>query len=255
MSISIRHLCTGLEAGRAPLLQRVTPTTAELLHWWFGQGPVQARAGLNFRPAQRRALLRAIVAHELGAGATAPPATNLRLNTGAGHVRVLLALLVWQLLNHRDARASGRDDPRFTPHFLTVASHPRSHERLLAALRGQPLPGGHGARDFGTADVVRLAELLAPPPRQDTVLAFVCATVCSGAGLARHAAADGVIAITDGRVEALECLARWPQRVVFDDQGGPARVQGAARRAWREQLRRMLATQEARGLHVVFAGR
>ena len=31
-----RRLCLGLESGAAEILERVTPTTAELLRWWFG---------------------------------------------------------------------------------------------------------------------------------------------------------------------------------------------------------------------------
>ena len=31
-----QQLCLGLEHGAADLLELVTPTTAGLLHWWFG---------------------------------------------------------------------------------------------------------------------------------------------------------------------------------------------------------------------------
>jgi type III restriction enzyme len=48
----------------------VTPTTAELLLWWFGEDMVLARS-LNFHAGQRQAILNAIVAHEvLGQAAT-----------------------------------------------------------------------------------------------------------------------------------------------------------------------------------------
>ena len=58
------QLSLGLESGAADLLELVTPTTAELLHWWFGQDMVDARGGLNFHAGQKQALLNAIVAHE-----------------------------------------------------------------------------------------------------------------------------------------------------------------------------------------------
>jgi type III restriction enzyme len=62
-------LCLGLESGAADILELVTPTTAELLLWWFGEDMVAARAGLNFHAGQKQAILNAIVAHEvLGAG-------------------------------------------------------------------------------------------------------------------------------------------------------------------------------------------
>ena len=58
-------LARGLESGAADLLELVTPTTAELLHWWFGQDMVDARGGLNFHAGQKQAILNAIVAHEV----------------------------------------------------------------------------------------------------------------------------------------------------------------------------------------------
>ncbi len=58
-------LCIGLESGAADLFDRVTPTTAELLHWWFGEDMTATRQGLNFHPGQRQAILNTIVAHEV----------------------------------------------------------------------------------------------------------------------------------------------------------------------------------------------
>ena len=42
-------LALGLEHGAADLLELVTPTTAELLLWWFGEDMVAARSGLKFK--------------------------------------------------------------------------------------------------------------------------------------------------------------------------------------------------------------
>ena len=58
-------LCLGLESGAAELLEMVTPTTADLLKWWFGEDMVTARAGLNFHEGQKQAILNTIVAHEV----------------------------------------------------------------------------------------------------------------------------------------------------------------------------------------------
>ncbi len=58
-------LCLDLESGAAEILDLVTPTTAELLKWWFGDDMVAARGGLNFHAGQRQAILNAIVAHEV----------------------------------------------------------------------------------------------------------------------------------------------------------------------------------------------
>ncbi|MBN8764393.1 MAG: hypothetical protein J0I63_14975 [Thiobacillus sp.] len=58
-------LCLGLESGVAEIFDLVTPTTAELLKWWFGDDVVAARGGLNFHAGQKQAILNAIVAHEV----------------------------------------------------------------------------------------------------------------------------------------------------------------------------------------------
>lgn len=258
MSHHIRSLCKGLGAGTAEWLERVTPTTAELLHWWFGHEQVRARAGLNFHEAQRRAILRTIAAHEVPdeQPLLAPLLHRVRLPAGVGRLRVLLALLVWQLLNHSDALASHTGDPRFTRHFMAMAPHPLARDRLLGAFRGQPLPGGQGARDFGTADLVRLAELLVPTARRDEVFGFACGSVCSGSDVERMAPDGGVLAIADGRLEALEWLARLPDLMVFDDQvrhPGTLRVDSVSRAAWREHLQRIASAGQGRCVQVVFS--
>src|SRR3546814_7400807 len=58
------QLCNGLESGTVDLYDLVTPTTAQLLHWWFGEDACQTRA-FNFHPGQRQAILNTIVAHEV----------------------------------------------------------------------------------------------------------------------------------------------------------------------------------------------
>mgnify|MGYP006150748539 FL=1 len=76
LTTKTNQLCLGLESGAADILERVTPTTADLLAWWFGEDMVMARGasatsggGLNFHAGQKQAILNAIVAHEvLGAG-------------------------------------------------------------------------------------------------------------------------------------------------------------------------------------------
>ncbi len=45
--------CAGLESGSAPILQKVTPVTADLLRWWFQQDSCDTR-GVNFHDGQRQ---------------------------------------------------------------------------------------------------------------------------------------------------------------------------------------------------------
>ena len=44
LSQRTQTLCNGLEHGSADILELVTPTTAELLRWWFGDEACGARA-------------------------------------------------------------------------------------------------------------------------------------------------------------------------------------------------------------------
>ena len=69
LTAKTQQLCLGLESGAADILELVTPTTADLLTWWFGEDMVMARGGegrgLNFHAGQKQAILNAIVAHEV----------------------------------------------------------------------------------------------------------------------------------------------------------------------------------------------
>ncbi|WP_332744134.1 hypothetical protein [Hydrogenophaga sp.] len=240
--------------------QRLTPTTAALLQWWFDPPSTQARGGLGFHEEQRRAILATITAHEALEGDAPPherPVHRVALTIGIDQTRVMLALLIWQLLNRTDALAAGHDDPRFTNRFLAVAHHARARDHLLGTFCGLPVPGGLGARDFGTSGLVRLAELLIPASRRDEVYGFVCAHVCSGAQFVHRPAHGGVIAITDGRLEALECLARLPRVMVFDDETRPPlwapSNSDVTSPAWRQHLRRIASARDELCAQVVFA--
>lgn len=49
LTAKAKALCHGLESGAAEILDLVTPTTAELLKWWFGDDMVAARGWKNRR--------------------------------------------------------------------------------------------------------------------------------------------------------------------------------------------------------------
>ena len=126
LTAKTQQLCLGLESGAADLLDLVTPTTAELLLWWFGEDMAAARGTLNFHAGQKQAILNAIVAHEVLGASTlkdlyqqaapdallvgtrlaevsapkhAHPKYCFKMATGTGKTRVLQALMIWQLLN------------------------------------------------------------------------------------------------------------------------------------------------------------
>ena len=228
LTAKTNQLCLGLESGAADILELVTPTTAELLTWWFGEDMVLSRRGLNFHAGQKQAILNAIVAHEvLGKDhanwslldlykAAAPDAllAGARLNevaqakhmhpkycfkmaTGTGKTWVLQALMIWQLLNKSAALALGADDARFTRQFMVVAPGLIVYERLLDAFCGKLVEAGNGSRNFNTSDIFQFADLFIPEAYRDAVFAFVRGNVCNKNEIGLKATGNGMIAITN----------------------------------------------------------
>ncbi len=232
LTLKTNQLCLGLESGAADILELVTPTTAELLTWWFGEDTVLSRGGLNFHAGQKQAILNAIVAHEvLGKDhaqwslldlykAVAPdallagtrmgevvqakhmhPKYCFKMATGTGKTWVLQALMIWQLLNKTAALAEGIDDARFTRQFMVVAPGLIVYERLLDAFCGKLVEGSHAhgnsARDFNTSDIARFADLFIPEAYREVVFAFVRGNVCQKSEIGLKATGNGMIAVTN----------------------------------------------------------
>ncbi len=214
-------LCLGLESGAAEILDLVTPTTAELLKWWFGDDMVAARGGLNFHAGQKQAILNAIVAHEVLGASTllelyqhaapdalligtrmtevaaakhAHPKYCLKMATGTGKTWVLQALLIWQLLNKTAALNEGMDDPRFTRQFLIVAPGLIVYDRLLDAFCGKLTDG---VRYFATSDMAQFADLFIPDLYREQVFGFVRGNVCAKDDIGLKATGNGMIAIAN----------------------------------------------------------
>lgn len=218
-----RSLSAGLEGGSAAVLERVTPVTADLLRWWFGDAACGERKH-NFHPGQRQAILNLIVAHEvldsrdlidihrqLRAGvlpdpqqpahrapdSPAHPQYCLKMATASGKSWVLQALLVWQMLNRTAALEKGREDPRHSRHFLVATRGQVDHERLLRALLGRCRPDG--GRDFASSGTAMLADLLVPPAHRSLVSRFVRNTVRSSYGTDLEAGGNGLVLVTGWR--------------------------------------------------------
>jgi type III restriction enzyme len=216
-----QQLCLGLEHGEAEILELVTPVTAELLRWWVTEDACQSRA-LNFHAGQRQAILNTVVAHEvldssdladlyrrvcpdallqgerlaeIEQGKHAHPKYCLKMATGTGKTWVLQALLIWQMLNKTTALAEGRNDPRFTRHFLIVAPGLIVYERLLDAFLGKE--GADGQRHFETSDMAMCRELFVPPAHQEQVEQFVRGNVCTKTEIGLKATGSGMIALTN----------------------------------------------------------
>jgi len=217
-------LCIGLEEGVADIYDLVTPTTAELLRWWF-LADICATRPFNFHAGQRQAMLNTIVAHEVlaapdlvslyrqaapdallaGARLTevaqakhAHPRYCLKMATGTGKTWVMQVLMIWQLLNRTAAQAEGNTgenaDPRFTRHFLIVAPGLIVYERLLDALCGRLKDG---VRDFASSDMARYAELFIPEGERERVFGFMRGNVCEKNEIGLKATGNGLIAVTN----------------------------------------------------------
>jgi type III restriction enzyme len=221
LSKKTEQLCVGLEHGIADIYDLVTPVTAELLRWWFGEDACQSRS-FNFHAGQRQAILNVIVAHEVLAspdlvdlykqvcadallqgnrlseiaqGKNAHPKYCLKMATGTGKTWVLQALLIWQMLNKTAASDEGRDDPRFTRRFLIVAPGLIVYERLLDAFLGKE--AADGSRDFASSDIASYADLFMPPARREPIQQFVRANFCMKQEIGLKATGNGMIAVTN----------------------------------------------------------
>jgi type III restriction enzyme len=258
-----RRLCTGLDSGEADIFELVTPTTAGLLRWWFGERACGARA-LNFLPAQRQAILNTVVSHEVFGAPTlrslyeiaAPAALSVAerlleiirpryfhpsycIGAGPGSVLVLQALLIWQVLNKTAALRQGRDDSRFTQHFLLVAPHDtaRNYLRTVFAVR--------------CGDAERIA-LLMPDGQREFLLDFWRNRVCGALDPMCDRAAAGMLALASRPFEpsahALGIFAAQPDLMLFDAPSCDREGEGV----WQKTLTRMAANKGRRFVRVDF---
>ena len=198
------------------LLERVTPTTAELLRYWFEQDYCDLRV-LNFHEGQRASILHIIYAHEvLGTRclqdlyeAVAPealldggvlrevgrerhqhPKYAAKMATGTGKTWVLNALLIWQYLNHKVVPG----DERFTSNFLIVAPGLIVYDRLLDSFLGKER---EGERHFETSDIYEQRQLFIPDNYRDQVFAFLQSSVATKADIGRKVTGGGLVAVTN----------------------------------------------------------
>jgi type III restriction enzyme len=216
----VAEACAGLESGSAAILDQVSPTTAELLKWWFQEDFKDTR-GFNFHDGQRAGILNVIYAHEvlgmttlkglyqeiapevliasdqaaqiIGAGKNDYPKYCLKMATGTGKTWVLQALMVWQILNANRAPENGR----YTKSFLIVAPGLIVYDRLRDAFEGKERDG---KRDFSTSDLALYQELFIPPTYRDEVFRFVQGTVCPKEEIGRKVTAGGLVALTNWHV-------------------------------------------------------
>lgn len=206
------------EWANGKMLQAVTPTTAELLKYWFGEAFCELR-DKNFHLGQRRAILNTIYLHEvakekkvidaysqvaqdllqvadleeLASPKNAFPKYCVKMATGTGKTWVMHALIIWQALN---ALSEATPSGRFTKNFLIMAPGIIVYERLLDAFLGRV--GEQQVRDIQTSDFVLNQELLLPPQYREQMLSFIQNNVVSKEdGIGNKVTGGGLIALAN----------------------------------------------------------
>lgn len=201
------------------MLEKVTPTTASLLNYWFGEGFCNERAR-NFHEGQRQAILNIIYLHEvmgencvmdayqgiipelmdradlaqLAKPKYQMPKYAVKMATGTGKTWVMHALIIWQMLN---ARHEDVESGRFTQKFLIVAPGLIVYDRLLDAFCGRK-KRDEEYRDPQTNDYYMNQEVFIPERYRDEVFSFIQNNVVTKEdGIGRKTTGEGLIALTN----------------------------------------------------------
>ena len=222
ISLELAHRLTDVvnaawESGE--MQEKVTPTTASLLNYWFGEGFCNERAR-NFHEGQRQAILNIIYLHEvMGESSVMDAYQNIipelmdradlaqlakpkyqmpkyavKMATGTGKTWVMHALLIWQMLN---ARHEDVESGRFTQKFLIVAPGLIVYDRLLDAFCGRK-KRDEDYRDPLTNDYYRNQEVFIPERYRDEVFSFIHNNVVTKEdGIGRKTTGEGLIALTN----------------------------------------------------------
>ncbi len=198
-------------------LEKVTPTTAELLKFWFCEPHISNRY-LNFHIGQKEAILNTIYLHEvlqvkrvldiyekcdrellqsldlvmLSKEKYNIPKYAMKMATGTGKTWVMNALFIWQYLN---ARAEQKKSGRYTKNFLLIAPGIIVYDRLLDSYLGKEREDG--SRDVQTSDIFKNVELFLPQMHRDTIKAFLQSSVVKKEEIGKKITSDGMLAISN----------------------------------------------------------
>lgn len=201
------------------LMDQVTPTTQELLKFWFSEEYCSLRSR-NFHSGQRQAILNIVYLHEvkgvknvmeyyqqitpdlmpfvdldaLSQKKYQMPKYAVKMATGTGKTWVMHALLLWQMLNarHEDVKSG-----RFTKNFLIVAPGLIVYDRLLDAFCGR-MQRDKEERDIETNDFYLNQEVFIPVHYRQEVFSFIQNNVVTkDEGIGRKTTGDGLIALTN----------------------------------------------------------
>ena len=198
-------------------LEKVTPTTKQLLTYWFDERYSENR-DLNFHEGQKQAILNIIYLHEVmkvknifeayerlapdlllesanGLSEIAKDKYNhpkyaVKMATGTGKTWVLSATLIWQYLNAKHEQGN------YSKNFLVVAPGLIVYERLLDAFLGKEREGGDG-RDFETSDIFHSQDLFLPEGYRDEIFGFFKSSVVKKEEIGSKVTGDGLVAVTN----------------------------------------------------------
>ncbi len=192
--------------GSADILELVTPTTAELLRWWFGEGDSSTRGrefamkggdrpsstcmtahGGVLRSASLQDLYEQVCAKGMLETACWPrvPSPNMHtpkwcLEMATRHRQDMGAASIarcWQMVDKTAALDEGIDDARFTRRLLVVAPG----RITMNAARCLPRQGARwGWGGHGRHRNMKPCGLFLPPARRERVHQFVQANGCAG---------------------------------------------------------------------------
>lgn len=200
-------------------LASVTPTTRNLLTYWFGNSFCEQRQ-VNFHAGQCQAIKNIIYLHDVMHCQNVRdiyehispdllvakrqinlerfsdeiynhPKYAVKMATGTGKTWVLEALLLWQYLNARH-----NEPGNYTRNFLLVAPGLIVYERLLDAFKGKLSDDGT-TRDINTGDLYKNQELFIPEEYRQEVFGFLNSCVVRKEEIGNKVTGDGLLAITN----------------------------------------------------------
>ena len=222
ISLELAHRLTDVVNAaweNGEMQEKVTPTTASLLKYWFGEGFCEQRQK-NFHEGQRQAILNIIYLHEvmgeknvmdayeniipelmdhadlaqLAKPKYQMPKYAVKMATGTGKTWVMHALLIWQMLN---ARHEDEESGRFTQKFLIVAPGLIVYDRLLDAFCGRKKRDAEH-RDPQTNDYYLNQDVFIPERYRDEVFSFIQNNVVTKEdGIGKKTTGEGLIALTN----------------------------------------------------------
>lgn len=202
------------------MLNQVSPITAELLNFWFGQDATLNRQ-INFHVGQKKAIITIVYLVEVLKSPSIEslyktinqekilasndylkalssqdylnsyPSYLVKLATGTGKTFIINALLIWQYLNANKYPSN----TSFNKNFLIIAPNNMVYDRLLQSFKGKFINNNY---NFESCDMLKYKELFLPTKYQNEILSFIANGVLTKEDLKKQKSSSSpFIAITN----------------------------------------------------------